>query len=386
MKRSTIATTALALAASVFAGSSFASSVTVTNVFEDFRATLDLANANGQTRNNLTWKNSGNDNESAVNTTTQKLDIDTGDGLVTATLTTNDVTVALEANETATFSAKVSFYPSSVDVTPTGSDLRFALYAKASGSQTNLIAYAKDNGTASQINTGISIPDTGEKLVAVRIVGTSFYVAVNGGQEAGPYDFITTATGIKKVEFQGNGTVDDVTLAYTSTLAENAHIDIGNTGSASHTLTDNEADYLNNLVAKEGKAAVADKLASVTEADFEQASLLNQDITKSDAASATFSITDIKRSGTDVYVSVKLVRNGDILGGVNGTVALYTCDTPNGEYTQQATFTAALESDASTAEATNKFTGVSKSFFQVKIVDPKDVSSGLPEGTTPSNE
>lgn len=368
MKRSTIATTALALAASVFAGSSMA--VTVTNVFENFDGKTGAAL--NFTRTNLTWYADGTDNLSGISNINEnaKLYLDTGsDGLVSATLTTNDVNVALAANETATFSARVSFYPSSDDVTPTGSDLRFALYAKASGSQTNLIAYAKDDGTTTQINTDIIIPDTGEKLVAVRIVGTSFYVAVDGGQEAGPYGFITTDSGINKVEFQGNGSVDDVTIAYTSTLAKDTSIDIGNTGSPSHTLTDNEADYLNNLVAKEGKAAVADKLAAISEETFEKASLLNQDITKDSAASATFSITDIKRSGSDVTVKVKLVRNGTILGGVNGTVALYTCATPNGTYEKVDTFGTVLTTNASEAEATKTFTGVTAPFFLVKIED-----------------
>lgn len=381
MKRSTIATTALALAASVFAGSSFATGVTVTNVFEDFSATLDLAN--GQTRNNLTWQNSGNDNESAVNTTTQKLDIDTGDGLVTATLTTNDVNEALAANETATFSADVKFFPAAEhpSINP-GEDLKFALYAFAGIGSTNLYVQCKDATN----NVG-SIDCSVSTKVTVTFTGANkFKVKIGNGADSAEYDFIKSGD-LSKVEFQGNGTVDDVTLAYTSTLAKNENIDIGNTGSASHPLTEDEADYLNNLVAKEGKAAVADKLASVTEADFEKASLLNQDIMEEGAASADFSITSIKRTGNSVTVIVKLVRNGDILGKVNGTVALYTCETPNGTYTPVAKFKTALESNAKTAMATNTFASVTAPFFQVKIVDSGDNSvSGLPAGTPPSNE
>ena len=372
MKRSTIATTALALAASVFAGSSMA--VTVTNVFENFDGKTGAAL--NFTRTNLTWYADGTDNLSGISNINEnaKLYLDTGsDGLVSATLTTNDVNVALAANETATFSARVSFYPSSDDVTPTGGDLRFALYAQKIGSGTNLVAYAKASGaaTASQNNTGISIPDTGEKLVAVRIVGTSFYVAVNGGQEAGPYDFITTDSGINKVEFQGNGTVDDVTLAYTSTLAKDAHIDIGNTGSPSHELTATEADYLNSLVGTYGKAAVVDTLADVSEETFEKASLLNQDITKDGAGTYTFEITNIKRkTPTTLTVSATLVRGGTSLGAnIRGRAYLYTGTTPNDITTKQSLVE--FEFDGETeASADVAIDPAASPFYKVVIEEP----------------
>ena len=381
MKRSTIATTALALAASVFAGSAIAESKVITPVYEDFSA---LSGLNNVTHTNLTWATGGTDNLSGISNINEnaKLYLDTGsDGLVTATINvTNDLKAARADSETVTFSANVAFFPASStpDIT-VGSDLKFALYALAAtgSNETNLMAYAVDgSGAAKELDTTIDITSTAATLVTVTMSNGTFKVTANG--RTSPTFNFAYGTDVSKVEFQGNGTVDDVTIAYTSTLDATKDIDIqpdAGSGTKKHDLTAKEADYLNNLVEKYGKSVVVDKLTTITEETFEKASLLNQDITKNGAASADFSITSIKRSGTDVYVSVKLVRNGDVLGKVNGTVALYTCETPNGEYTQQATFTAALESNESTAEATNKFTGVSKSFFQVKIVDDSAVTT-----------
>ncbi len=364
MKRSTIATTALALAASVFAGSSMA--VTVTNVFENFSGVADGTAILGRNVNNLSWTTNGTDNLSII--TGEKLELDTGsDGLVTATLTTNDVNVALAANETATFSANVSFYPATEapTINDDNHDLKFALYAKAGVNETNLMVFA-NNGEA---DTGIDITSTAVTNVTVNFTSSSTFTVTVGGTTSSSFNF-RNGTGISKVEFQGNGSVDDLTIAYTSTLDASDGITVqpnSGSGTKSHELTATEADYLNSLVETYGKAAVDDTLADVTEETFEKASLLNQDITQTGAASATFSITDIKRRGNNVTVSVKLVRNGEPLGGVNGTVALYTCDTPNGEYTKFGSFGAVLTSEAKEAEASKEFTGVTAPFFKVVI-------------------
>ncbi|MBR4612566.1 MAG: hypothetical protein IKO40_07610, partial [Kiritimatiellae bacterium] len=274
MKRSTIATTALALAASVFAGSSFASSVTITPVSEDFSATLDLAS--GETRTNLTWTKSGTDNESAV--ADGKLTIDTGDGKVTAGIAqavTNNIVKALGSGDSATFSASVSFYPATAAQTLDG-DVKFALYALAGTGVTNLVAQTQSGTTTiGSVTCGtpttVTVAFPSATTFTVAIGNTS---AVSGGSFEGE---------ISAIDFQGNGTVDDIAISYTSTMNQGTSEQIG---SSSHTLTATEAEYLNSIVAKAGdRAAVDQTLASVTEADFEKASLLNQDITKSDAAS-----------------------------------------------------------------------------------------------------
>lgn len=382
MKRSTIATTALALAASVFAGSSFASVVTNTPVSEDFSALASLSSSH----TNLTWSKTGTDNLSAISnaaTASAYLDLDTGDGKVTATIAdavTNNIVKALNSSDKATFKAKVSFYPATA-AQELDSGVKFALYALANGGSTNLVAQTQtETNTIGAVTCGV------DTTVTVAFTSaTGFTVAIGDGE---PKTGGTYSGEISAIDFQGNGTVDDIAISYTSTMSDGT---IEPIGGGSHTLTAAEAEYLNSIVAKAGdKAAVEEALKDVSEATFEKASLLNVDVTASGAeaavAAADFSITGIKRSGNNVDVSVKLVRTGTILGGVNGTVALYVCDTPNGNYTQKATFTAALGDNDATADATNRFTGVTESFFQVKIIDPKDVSSGLPVGTTPSNE
>lgn len=384
MKRSTIATTALALAASVFAGSAFA--VTVTNVFENFSGVADGTAILGRNANNLSWTTNGTDNLSII--TGEKLTLDTGiNGLVTATIaeaaTTNvaAATSAESASVYATFSAKVAFYPATVDPTIKDDthDLKFALYALVDNNQTNLMAYVKGNSNEFIArDTGIDIVDNAEKDVVVTFTSNNFFrVSVN---EATSPEFRFGNDGqISKVEFQGNGTVDDVTIAYTSALDNQEPVSIGGgVGSAeSHKLTESEAGYLNNLVKDKGLSVVENALKGINEETFEKASLLNLDVTaegvSNAVASADFKITSIKRTGNSVTVSVKLVRNGTTLGNVKGTVALYTCDTPNGEYTFNDEFDAELQYDANETTVTDTFT-VSDNFFQVKIVDPSVIS------------
>lgn len=363
MKRSTIATTALALAASVFAGSSFASTVTVIPVSEDFSAALDLAS--GQTRTNLTWTKVGTDNESAV--ADGKLTIDTGDGKVTATIdgdvTNNIAKAAARTGDSATFSASVSFYPATAEQT-LDQGVKFALYALAGTGVTNLVAQTQSGTTT----IGPVTCGTPTNVTVAFPSATTFTVAI-GNNTAVPGGSISGA--ISAIDFQGNGTVDDIAISYTSTMSQGTAEQING---SSHTLTATEAEYLNSIVEKAGdRAAVDQALASVTEATFEKASLLNVDVTASGAsdavASATFTITDIKRRGNNVTVKVKLVRNGTILGGVNGTVALYTCETPNGTYQKAGTFGAVLATDANEAEASKEFTDVTAPFFKVVIED-----------------
>jgi hypothetical protein len=370
MKRSTIATTALALAASVFAGSAIADSKVITPVNEDF-STLTIPGSN----TNLTWAKVGTDNESAV--ADEMLKLDTGsDGLVRATIdVANDLNAALADNETVTFSANVSFFPaSSTPPIDEGSDLKFALYALATAGSnvTNLMAYAVNgSGDATELDTTIDITSTAATLVTVTMSNGTFKVTV-GGTTSPTFNF-AHGTNVSKVEFQGNGSVDNITLAYTSTLDDTKDITIKpneGSGTKPHDLTATEADYLNNLVAKEGKAAVVDKLSTITEETFEKASLLNLDVMDSGVEAAiagtTFKITSIKRSGTQVTVSVALESTGTHLGNVNGTVALYASNSPTTGYQYKGSFTPSVNEDTDE----HVFNGVTESFFQVKIVDP----------------
>ena len=381
MKRSTIATTALALAASVFAGSSMA--VTVTNVFENFDGKADTP-LNGYSNTNLTWAATGADNLSGISNINSnvKLYLDTGTNLVTATIaeaaTTNIVaaTSAESASVYATFTAKVAFYPATEapTINDANHDLKFALYAFVDNNETNLMAYAKNgSGVFSAQDTGIDIVDNAEKDVAVTFTSNNFFKVSVGNVTSQEFRFGNDGQ-ISKVEFQGNGTVDDIAIAYTSQLSDQEPVSIGGgVGSAeSHTLTASEAGYLNNLVKDKGLSVVENALKNVDVETFEKASLLNLDVTDSGVEAAiagtTFKITSIKRSGTTVTVSVELDRSSAVRGKINGTIALYTSSSPTDGYTQKATFDPNdLVYDGVDMTATATFNEVTDSFFQVKI-------------------
>lgn len=147
----------------------------------------------------------------------------------------------------------------------------------------------------------------------------------------------------------------------------------GNTDAvAGHTLTGDEADYLNDLVSTKGASAVETALASIDEDDFVAAALLNQDITETNAGSYEFKVSSLKKkAGGKVEVKVTLTRSGSVLGKIKGTVVLKTCATPNGNYAEVASENIEANfgegSAAATQEFTATFTGVTDKFFKAEI-------------------
>ncbi|MBR3086919.1 MAG: hypothetical protein IKH04_11010 [Kiritimatiellae bacterium] len=141
-------------------------------------------------------------------------------------------------------------------------------------------------------------------------------------------------------------------------------------GDSTRTISAEEAEFLNAIVGNKGRTDVESALKNISVDDFTNAALLNQDITASGAASATFEVTGVKKSGDNVVVDVKLTRNGSILGAIYGTVTLYSATTPNGEYTKQGTVEFNKDASADTATIQTfsaNFTGVTGNFFKAKI-------------------
>lgn len=139
-----------------------------------------------------------------------------------------------------------------------------------------------------------------------------------------------------------------------------------------HTLTGDEASYLNALVTEKGASAVETALASIDEDDFVAAALLNQDITETNAGSYEFKVSSLKKkAGGKVEVKVTLTRSGSVLGKIKGTVVLKTCATPNGNYAEVASENIEANfgegSAAATQEFTATFTGVTDKFFKAEI-------------------
>lgn len=449
MKTSNIMKSALALALGLCASGVLAQPTTP--VSEDFEGAAFANGINGASTNNLTWA-AGSGDASAIATKNgdKVLELDTGDAVVSATIASaSEIAASASAGQTTTFAANVSFTPATSipEISDNSGDLKFALFAKVEGANTNLcIVSAEGTNTASNI----TIADSTEKAVLVTFKPDyKFEVAIAGTKaEVNSVSVFTfrNAAAFSKVEFQGNGTVDDLTFVadvpavvnvtvtgganatavwtvneatlaeapatltegdtYSVTYTANAGykfadgaatsasgtagtkaisiniadavadsptynkdeaLIIGGEGGTTHELTQTEAEYLNAMADGKTPTEMGNILAGVNEDTFEKAALLNQDITKANAGSYQFNITKIRKSGTTVYVTVSLTRSGTVLGNIRGTAALYTCDTPNGTYTKQASVDISEAELSSLGTTTKDFTGVTDKFFKVVI-------------------
>lgn len=207
MKTSNITKSALALALGLCASGAWA--LTTTNAFESFTCAADTPVTN-LTSTGLSWT-AGADaaDYTYAKASTGKLVVDTGDSSVTGTLSNASVFNENLAGH-ASFEAKVTFTPATETPSVGGSDLKFALYAKAGTGTTNLYVYANGGET----NTAIAVAANTEKTVKVDFLSDStFQVSVDGSAAAGPYNFANSGT-ISKIEFQGNGEVDDLAFTY----------------------------------------------------------------------------------------------------------------------------------------------------------------------------
>lgn len=320
MKHTTIATSALALGLSMIASGAFAT--VITNAFENFDSCVENAGVASLVDSvGFTWT-AGESDQSKVNASS-KLALDTGDSSVTGALA-NASTFNANIAKNASFEAKVNFVPATEAPSITGSDLKFALYALAETGSTNLYVY-----TGTSTNTTLDVSG-GEKTVRVEFQSANtFKVSVDDSELKGPYTF-ASGSGVNLVEFQGSGELDDVGFFYAGYAEDDSPTIHGDSVTTPHELTATEADYLNDLVAAKGDAAVKSALEGegMTVDTFEKAALLNQDITTSNAGSYDFDITSLKRISGGVEITATLNRKGSALGAIRGEATLYTGTTP----------------------------------------------------------
>lgn len=370
MKTTTFAKSAMALALSMVACASYAA--TKEAVHEDFAGIADdtAATAIPAAHSNLTWTASGANDASKV--TDGKLNVSTEGDTLSAAI--SDATALNEALtngnfKSITFSADIAFVPTaSAETFAEDASLKFALYAIESAGATNLAVYAKQTagGAAENITTAIALDET-LTPVAVTItndnVNLMFKVTANGTTApATGWYYALANNSLNGLNLTGNGEIDNIVFSYEETSGYNAG-DASNTESAGKVLTQDGADYLNAIVnAGATKEAVDAALANMTAAELDDAMLLNQNITAA-SQEYTFEISDIKRTAGGVTVTITLDRgDSEVAGNINGIATLYSCDTPDGEYTstdEQFTITA-------DGTSTVEFTGSHK-FFKVKI-------------------
>ena len=122
---------------------------------------------------------------------------------------------------------------------------------------------------------------------------------------------------------------DPVTGLYTVRIGYAKDDEVVVVGDSDYPITQTEADYLNALLDKGGegysKDAITNALANMSVSDFQEAALLNIDITKT-YAKPIFKITAIKRNRTNgtVSVTVTLTRENKVAQPIRGTLILET--------------------------------------------------------------
>lgn len=370
MKPTTFAKTALALALGMVAGAASAASTTTTAISENFQSLTANTRIAGQTANNLTWTATGTADESTVveESSNKLLNVDT-DGLAAsiATAQQNQINDALTNGtfQSVTFSSKIAFIPSSsAETFDENESLKFALYAIEGTGVTNLAVYAKGTANADPVTTTTSIV-VDERLTDVSVTitnaadGLKFQVSANNASSDWFYA-LNTSRSISGLDLKGTGKIDDIVFSYDEITGYNAGD--AATDTQGKVLTAAGADYLNAIVNKgKTKEAVDAAIADMTSTELDDAMALNLDITDA-TADYEFKISDIKRSGNDVIVTISLDRTGALSDAIRGTATLYSCATPNGTYTTtEQNFD--ITGDG-TAQVT--FTGANQ-FFKVKL-------------------
>ena len=202
----------------------------------------------------------------------------------------------------------------------------------------------------------------------------TYTVSVNGVEladgEATTFAFAGASASdtVQSIEFTGSGNVTSIIGSYED--AEFGFTEGQTLGSV--TLTASQAAWLN---AQNNYAALAAKLATMTQAALDAAHLLNLDVlSESYDGTYTFAVTGIalgvdEQDNEVVTVTVTLTRAGALEGGINGTLKL-----KGGTALQTSEFTgvdAELEnadfSEGNTATATFQKGDVSAEFYQAVI-------------------
>ena len=152
-------------------------------------------------------------------------------------------------------------------------------------------------------------------------------------------------TAVGQVGFGGTGNVISLLGNYRNSVAEFKRGDVLQLvgGQNSQTLTEVQAAMLNSM---KGYYAVKAKVATKGLADFNDAYLLNLDISQSEFGLGMFKVTGIDVTEDEVRIAVTLNRTGAIQvsrGGmsrdapINGLLKLYGAETPSDKTLLNAT-------------------------------------------------
>ena len=185
-------------------------------------------------------------------------------------------------------------------------------------------------------------------------------------------------TAVWQIDFEGMGNVMSLLGNYRNSVAEFMRGDVLQLvgGQSSQALTEGQAAWLNSM---KGYDAVKAKVATMGLADFNDAYLLNLDISQSEFGLGMFKVTGIEVTEDEVRVSVTLNRAGAIQvssGGtsrdapINGLLKLYGGVTPDDRTLLNATV---ITDDSFSSGDTEVFTyprsGPAR-FFCPAIVSP----------------
>ena len=343
MKPTTIAKSALALALGTVACAASAAVTSEQALKEDFEGFAINTAIVGQATNSLTWSRSGTADLSYVtnnimgDASNKALKVQTEGDTLSATIQStakDDINDALTNGiKSVTFKCSAILEPTDDLESISGADLKFALYAYAHDTTTNLVVYGinKTSGTATNNVTDISIPG-GETAIDVTITnittGLDIYVTV-GGVTRGPFGAVTS-TAISQLDISGNGVIDDIEFSYLKAAAGGyvpADESVPETSDGqSITLTQDQADYLNDVLSGNSgttKEQLNTKLHSMSKEQFVEAYALNTDIVKDNGAPAyTFNITSIRPNASNVDLTIVLDRTHG-LGAINGTLKFF---------------------------------------------------------------
>ena len=246
-----------------------------------------------------------------------------------------DETGALAA---ATVDVVAVFDPMSAEVTAPDGNAKCAVTIGPEGSF--LVWTSGDVPAWLEVSADGVAPEPGTEYAmrfAIDYAAQTFAVSVNDGGEykalasadgATSFKFATAGRSLAKVVFQGSGEIAAIFGSRVAVEGFSEDDEVLLKDNASVFLTAAQAAWLNGLG---DRAAVGGRIAAVSADDFNNAFLLNLDITK-DGLGYRFGITDIEvdREENKVVVGVSLVREEDgapLTRPINGRLVFYGAET-----------------------------------------------------------
>jgi hypothetical protein len=145
------------------------------------------------------------------------------------------------------------------------------------------------------------------------------YRALKSADGVTAFKFALAGRSLAKVAFQGSGELASIFGSYVAIEGFAADDELVVKGAAKVILTAAQAAWLNGLG---DRATVAGRAATISKKDFDDAFLLNLDITK-DGFGYTFSVTSIEVGEDKVTIGVGLTREGKAGQAINGRLVFY---------------------------------------------------------------